>query len=75
MSRWAGRRPEGVVGDIRATILRLHAAGDVAYTLTRFTITATPPGRVVEGGHMLAVLRRQPDEAWLIESLVVNRNP
>jgi uncharacterized protein (TIGR02246 family) len=75
MSRWASRRPEGVDGDVRTTKLRLRAAGDVAYMLTRFTITATPPGRVVEAGHLLVVLRRQTDGTWLIESLVGNRDP
>jgi uncharacterized protein (TIGR02246 family) len=75
MSRWGGRRPEGVDGDVHTTILRLRDAGDVAYMLTRFTITATPPGRIVEAGHLLAVLRRQPDGAWLIGSLVGNRDP
>lgn len=75
MNRWAGRRPEGVDGDVRTTKLRVRATGDVAYMVTRFTITATPPGRVVEAGHLLAVLRRQPDATWLIESLVGNRDP
>jgi uncharacterized protein (TIGR02246 family) len=75
MSRWAGRRPEGVDGEVRITKLRVRATGDLAYMVTRFTITATPPGRIVEAGHLLAVLRRQPDGTWLIESLVGNRDP
>jgi uncharacterized protein (TIGR02246 family) len=67
MTRWAGRRPDGVDGDVRTVQLRVRAEDDVAYMLTRFTIIVAPAERIVEAGHLLMLLRRQPDGAWLIE--------
>lgn len=60
--------------DLQRQTLRLVQQGSFAHDTARFTITADPPGCLVNAGHALAVWEKQDDGRWLIDALTVNED-
>jgi uncharacterized protein (TIGR02246 family) len=72
---WIQTRPPGVTLDLRRETIRVRDHESVAHELVRFTILAVEPNCLVDTGHALSVWRRQSDDTWFIETLLVNRDP
>jgi uncharacterized protein (TIGR02246 family) len=72
---WIQERPPGVTLDLRREPIRVRDHGGAAHDLVRFTILAVQPNCVVDAGHALSVWRMQSDDTWLIETLLVNKDP
>lgn len=54
--------------DGRSDIEELVVSGDMAYCVSRLTVTITPPAgaQMRRSGYALSVLRKQPDGTWVI---------
>lgn len=70
---WAGflsEVPEGTISQLET--LAVHAAGDLAYEIGRYTATAD--GELIDEGKYLVVLRHEPDGSWKYIVDIWNRN-
>ena len=79
-AEWFRRRPSGAVVEVETRILRFHESDDVRWELLAYRQHGSVPdqaaaGSIDESGYALAAYRRDADEAWSIESLVVNLQP
>jgi hypothetical protein len=68
------------VVELETRILRSSESADVRWELLEYRQHGSVPdqpeaGSIDESGHALAAYRRGADQAWSIESLVVNLRP
>jgi ketosteroid isomerase-like protein len=58
-------------------VQRLEGSGDLAYVLGTFEIALNCPDAdpIEAEGYFQSTHRRQPDNSWLIESIIFSQNP
>jgi uncharacterized protein (TIGR02246 family) len=75
---WFRLRPPGAVVELQVELLRAGSRDDLRWELIEYRQHGYLPDRpdaggIDEAGYAMAIYRREPDGAWLIESLVVNK--
>jgi uncharacterized protein (TIGR02246 family) len=75
---WFRLRPPGAVVELQVELLRAGSGDDLRWELIEYRQHGYLPDRpdaggIDEAGYAMAIYSRDPDGAWLIESLVVNK--
>jgi uncharacterized protein (TIGR02246 family) len=73
VAAWFAKSPAAKV-DIRRNQLRFRMVDGMANELSRFTIHVVGPDCIIDAGHALSVWRREADDQWRIETLLVNQD-